>query len=76
MKADGRTAPQVAAGFPQTMHSALTPQGQIEQATNFAAGLKQPRHGWRRAVAIIGFVVVALGAVAVIVAGMLDAARH
>jgi hypothetical protein len=75
MDADGRTASQAWAGLPQTAHSALTPLGEIEQATKIAAGFKQPRHGWRRAVVLIGLVVMAFGVVAAIVAGLLDAAQ-
>jgi hypothetical protein len=64
-------------GWPsQTAHSALTPLGEIEQATKIAAGFKQPRHGWRRAVVLIGLVVMAFGVVAAIVAGLLDAAQQ
>jgi hypothetical protein len=76
MDADGRAASRAMAGLPQTAHSALTPLGEIEQATKIAAGFKQPRHGWRRAVVLIGLVVVALGVAAAIVAGMLGAAQQ
>ncbi len=63
-------------GLPQTEHSALTPLGEIEQATKIAAGIKQPRHGWRKAVVVIGLTLLAFGAVATIVAGMLGAAQQ
>jgi hypothetical protein len=76
MDLDRTPASQAWAGLPQTSHSALTPSGEIEQATKIAAGLKQPRHGWRRAVVVIGLAVIAVGAVAAIVAGLLDAAQR
>lgn len=74
MDVDGTATSQSVAGLPQTGHSALTPLGQIEQATKFAAGFKQPRRGWRKPVAVVGFVIIAAAALAVIVAGMLSAA--
>jgi hypothetical protein len=76
MDADSGAASQAWAGLPQTAYSALTPSGEIEQATKIAAGFKQPRHGWRRAVVVIGLVVLAFGVVAVIVAGLLGAAQQ
>jgi len=76
MNADGGVASQAWAGLPQTANSALTPSGEIEQATKIAAGLTQPRHGWRRAVVVIGLIVIAFGVVATIVAGMLGAAQQ
>jgi hypothetical protein len=76
MDVDGRPASQAWTGLPQTTHSALTPVGEIEQAANIAAGFKQPRHGWRRAVVIIGLGIIALGAVAAIVAGLLNAGHQ
>ena len=76
MDADGKAASQTWAGLPQTAHSSLTPLGEIEQATKIASGFKQPRHGWRRAVVVIGLVVIAVGVVAVIVAGLLGAAQQ
>jgi len=72
MDADSRAT----AGLPQTASSALTPLGEIEQATKIAAGFKQPRHGWRRAVFIIGLAVIAVAVVAAVVAGVLDAAQR
>ena len=71
MNAYGRAESQEWDGLPQTPHSALTPLGQIEQATKFAAGLKQPRQGWRRGVVVAGEVLIVLMAVAVVVAGVL-----
>ncbi|GID97412.1 hypothetical protein Adi01nite_68240 [Amorphoplanes digitatis] len=71
MNADGTADSQAWEGLPQTAHSAFTPLGQIEQATKLAAGLKQPRTGWRRAVAVMGEVLIVLTAVAVVVAGVL-----
>jgi hypothetical protein len=76
MDVEDGAAAEAWAGLPQTAHSGLTPSGEIEQATKIAAGLKQPRHGWRRAVVVIGLVVVAFGVVAAIVAGMLSAAQQ
>jgi len=76
MDADGRATAQAWDGLPQTAHSSLTPLGEIEQATKIAAGLKQPRHGWRKAVVIVGLVVLALAVVAAVVAGMLGAAQQ
>ena len=76
MDADSRAASQIGAGLPQTASSALTPLGEIEQATKIAVGLKQPRHGWRRAVVVIGLAVIAFGVVAVVVAGILSAAQR
>jgi hypothetical protein len=35
-------------GVPQTRHSALTPEGEIEQAAKIAMGLRRPRTGWQR----------------------------
>jgi hypothetical protein len=32
-------------GVPQTRHSALTPEGEIEQAAKIAMGLRRPRTG-------------------------------
>ena len=47
---------------PQTRHSALTPEGEIEQAALFAHGLRAERHGWRKAVVRTGFIMIALAA--------------
>lgn len=76
MDADRRAASQAWAGLPQTAHSALTPSGEIEQATKIAAGFKQPRHGWRRAVVVTGLVIIAFGVVAAVVAWLLAAAQQ
>ncbi|GIE86479.1 hypothetical protein [Actinoplanes regularis] len=76
MNTYGKPESQVWAGLPQTEHSALTPLGEIEQATKIAEGIKQPRHGWRRAVVVIGLVLLALWAVAAVVGGMLSAAQQ
>jgi hypothetical protein len=46
-------------GLPQTRHSALTPEGEIEQAAKFASGLRVPRYGWRKVVVRAGFVLIA-----------------
>jgi len=67
---------QLGKGLPQTAHSALTPLGEIEQATKIAEGFKQPRDGWRRAVFVIGLVVLALGAAFAIVASIYGAAHQ
>ena len=63
-------------GLPQTAGSALTPVGEIEQATKVAEGLKQPREGWRRAVFLVGIVIVALSVAFLIVAGLYGAAHQ
>ena len=78
MKPDGGAASreQEWAGLPQTASSALTPLGEIEQATKIAAGFKQRRQGWRRTVVVIGLTVIALGAAAAIIAGFLGAAQR
>jgi hypothetical protein len=75
MDADGKPASQSWTGLPQTTHSALTPAGEIEQAANIAAGFKQTRHGWRKAVVTIGLAIIAFGAAAAIVAGLLNAGK-
>jgi hypothetical protein len=51
-------------GVPQTVHSALTPEGEIEQATKIAIGLRGPRTGWRRVVFRSGVVFLLLFAAA------------
>ena len=76
MDADGRATSRVTAGLPQTEHSGLTPLGEIEQAAKIAAGLRVPRHGWRKAVVMIGLVLIALAAAAVLLAGLLGAAQN
>ncbi|MET8153589.1 hypothetical protein ACIBSW_06250 [Actinoplanes sp. NPDC049668] len=76
MDAVSKAESQAWDGLPQPAHSAFTPLGQIEQATKFAAGLKQTRHGWRRAVAVTGEVLIVLTAVAVVVAGVLSIVRQ
>jgi hypothetical protein len=57
---DREFAPQQWQGLPQTVHSALTPAGEIEQAAKIAEGFRQPREGWRRLVFVAGLGVVAL----------------
>jgi hypothetical protein len=47
-------------GLPQTRHSSLTPEGEIEQAAKFAHGLRAPRHGWRKVVVRAGFLLIAV----------------
>jgi hypothetical protein len=47
-------------GLPQTLHSPLTPLGEIEQAGKIAAGLRHPREGWRRVVVPVGLVFLAI----------------
>lgn len=69
------TEPQHWTGLPQTTGSALTPVGEIEQAGKVAAGLRQPRDGWRRIVFRAGVTVVALGAAAAVLAGFWGAAH-
>ena len=64
------TRPVNNAGLPQTTHSALTPAGEVEQATKIAEGLRQPRDGWRRVVFRAGVAVLALAAAAAVVAGI------
>jgi hypothetical protein len=47
-------------GLPQTVHSSLTPLGQIEQAGKVAVGFRRSREGWRRVVFRAGICLVAL----------------
>jgi hypothetical protein len=68
-------APQLWKGLPQTAHSALTPGGEIEQATKVAEGFKQTREGWRRVVFLVGLAVLACGTAFMVVAGMYAAAH-
>ncbi|MGX6601430.1 hypothetical protein ACWKSP_04725 [Micromonosporaceae bacterium Da 78-11] len=72
---DREPDPQPWDGFPQTADSALTPVGEIEQARKVAEGFRQTRDGWRRAVFLIGVVVVALSAAFVVFAGFYGAAH-
>ncbi|AEV85572.1 hypothetical protein ACWT_4550 [Actinoplanes sp. SE50] len=76
MDFDGRATSRMTAGLPQTLHSGLTPLGEIEQATKIAAGLKVPRHGWRKAVVTIGVGLLALAAAAILVGLLLADAQH
>lgn len=69
-------APELWTGLPQTAHSALTPLGEIEQATKVAEGLKQPREGWRRAVFVVGVVILALSAAFMVFAGIYGSAHQ
>ena len=64
---DRDSTPQLWKGLPQTAHSALTPSGEIEQATKIAEGFKQPREGWRRGVFLTGVALVGLMAVFMLV---------
>jgi hypothetical protein len=61
MDSDDRVFPGTAwtlHGLPQTRHSALTPEGEIEQAAKFAHGLRAPRQGWRKVVVRAGFILI------------------
>ncbi|MGW4946982.1 hypothetical protein ACWEOZ_35965 [Actinoplanes sp. NPDC004185] len=69
-------AAQLYRGLPQTVHSALTPLGEIEQATKIAEGWRQPRRGWRRAVFLVGAVMLAVSVALMVVAGVYGAAHH
>ena len=59
MDSDGVGARPEMETVPQTLHSAFTPEGQIEQAALLAAGLRAERHGWRRVVVWTGFILIA-----------------
>jgi hypothetical protein len=74
-RSDHGPAPQLWNGLPQTAHSALTPGGEIEQATKVAENFKQSREGWRRVVFLVGVAILALGAVFMVVAGMYSTAH-
>ena len=69
-------APPPWVGLPQTAHSALTPSGQIEQATKVAEGFRQRRAGWRRVVFVTGVVVVALMAVFMLLFAVVSATQR
>jgi hypothetical protein len=71
-----RPAPNLRKGLPQTTHSALTPSGEIEQATKIAEGLRQRREGWRRIVFMAGIVVVALMAAFMLAFAFFSAAQQ
>jgi len=75
-RSDRVPAAELWKGLPQTGHSALTPVGEIEQATKVAEGLKQPRRGWRRVVFLVGVVIVALSVAFLVVAGLYGAAHQ
>jgi hypothetical protein len=74
-RSDRVPAPDLWTGLPQTAHSALTPLGEIEQATKVAEGFKQSREGWRRAVFLAGVVILGLSAAFMVVAGIYGAAH-
>jgi hypothetical protein len=75
-RSDHVPASQLWQGLPQTAHSALTPVGEIEQATKVAEGFRQARDGWRRAVFLVGVVIVALSAAFMVFAGIYGAAHQ
>ncbi|WP_433727313.1 hypothetical protein ACQP2Y_12055 [Actinoplanes sp. CA-051413] len=75
-RSDRVPAAQLYRGLPQTVHSALTPLGEIEQATKIAEGWRQPRQGWRRAVFVVGTVVLAVSAALMVIAGIYGAAQQ
>jgi hypothetical protein len=56
-------------GLPQTLHSPLTPQGEIEQFGKIAAGARAPREGWRKVVVPVGLVLLAILFITAVVAG-------
>jgi hypothetical protein len=73
-RAQQHSAPQLSTGLPQTVHSALTPAGEIEQATKIAEGLRQHRRGWRRVVFVAGLAVLGLAAALTLYFAILGAA--
>jgi hypothetical protein len=63
---DGQTADTLR-GLPQTVHSAYTPLGEIEQAGKIADGLRAERQGWRKVVFRIGIGLIAAAVITVVV---------
>jgi hypothetical protein len=57
-----RSSARTLHGVPRTRHSALTPEGEIEQPALLAHGLRAERHGWRKVVVRAGFILIALAA--------------
>lgn len=63
---------EVMNGLPQTLHSPLTPQGEIEQFGKIAAGVRAPREGWRKVVVPVGLALLVILFIAVVVVSTLS----
>jgi hypothetical protein len=62
---------QLMRGLPQTLHSPLTPSGEIEQAGKIADGLRASRVGWRRIVVPAGLALIAAAMMATVLVWIL-----
>jgi hypothetical protein len=79
VRPDGKTSARTDSLFsalPQTAHSALTPLGEIEQATKLADGFGRPREGWRRGVFRAGVIFLSLVALTLLILAVYSNLEH
>lgn len=73
---DSRPSPEeMGRGLPPMRHNPQSFEGHIEQLGAMTSGVRQKRDGWRRVVAIAGFVLVGLIAATILGVWLLQKAR-